>query len=186
MPLSNEQLIISVDDIREYTAISDNFDAQILASVIIRSQDTNCQQILGTALTQKLITDYNAGTLAGVYEELYDSEKASVKKMVVWQSFIYGLTRMMFKVQNNGISKSGGDIGTDAAVITNDDLGIMKRDGAAALANYENMVKQYLAQNYSSFPELQNNTPEYLKPDLTESKTDYGISSTPNKVFSDI
>lgn len=184
MPLSDENLIISINDLRSYTAISDNFDAQILASVIIRATDLNCQQTLGTALTDKLIADYNAGTLAGAYDELYDSSKASVKKMVIWQAYVYGLSRMMFKVQNSGISKTGGDLQADP--ITLEELGAMKREASAALALYENRVKAYLSQNRSSFPELQDNTPEYLRANTEESKTDYGISSVPLKTFNDI
>lgn len=184
MPLINESLIISVDDIRSYCAISDNFDAQILAACIKRAQDLNLRKILGTALTDKLVTDYNAGTLTGVYATLYNSSECSVKLMAVWQSYVYGLPRMAFKIQNSGISKTGGDI--DATAITNEELGILQREAKAALAQYENNVKTYLMLNSASIPELSDDTPEYLKPNLTESKTDYGISSTPTRSYDDI
>lgn len=189
MPLLNESLIISVDDIRSYTAISDNFDAQILAACIKRAQDLNLRKILGTALTDKLVTDYNADPsgltgLTGVYRTLYDSSECSVKLMAVWQSYVYGLPRMAFKIQNSGISKTGGDI--DATAITNEELGILQREAKAALAQYENNVKTYLMLNSSSIPELSDDTPEYLKPNLTESKTDFGISSTPDRSYDDI
>lgn len=184
MALTNQNLIISVDDLRGLTAISDNFDISILTSVIIRATDLNCQEILGTALTEKLITDFNADTLAGDYLELYDSAKSSVKKMVVWQAYVYGLPRFAFKIQNNGISKTGGDIEADS--IDNTELGILQREAKGALTLYENRVKNYLSQNYSKFTELQDNTPEYLRSDLTKSKTDYGISDTPTRLYSDI
>jgi hypothetical protein len=183
MALTNQNLIVSIDDFRGFTAISDNFDSSILASIIIRATDLNCQEVLGTALTEKLTTDFNADTLAGDYLELYDSAKASVKKMVIWQAYVYGLPRFAFKIQNNGISKTGGDLDTNS--IDNSDLGILQREARGVLANYENRVKNYLSQNYSNFPELQDSTPEYLRSDLTKSNTDYGISDTPTKYYSD-
>lgn len=183
MALSNEQLIISVDDLRDYTAMSDNFDSEILTACIIRATDLNCQEVLGTALTDKLITDYNANTLTGVYDELYDSSKASVKKMVIWQAYVYGLSRFAFRIQNSGISRSGGNLDTDP--ITNEDLAILQREARGALSKYENRVKTYLGQNYSDFTELQDNTPEYIKANLKESSTDYGISDTPTRLYND-
>ena len=183
MALTEQELIISIDDFRNLTAISDNFDSSILAALIIRATDLNCQEVLGTALTDKLVADYNAGTLAGDYLELYDSSKASVKKMVIWQAYVYGLPRFAFKIQNSGISKTGGNI--DADVIDNTDLGILQREAKGALTLYENRVKSYLSQNFNNFPELRDNTPEYLKPDLQKSTTDNGISATPTKYYSD-
>lgn len=183
MALVNVPLIISIDDFRSYTAISDNFNSDTLAAIIVRATDLNCQDILGTALTDKLVTDYNADTLTGVYDELYDSSKASVKKMVIWQAYVHGLSRFAYKIQNNGISKTGGDI--DAEVIQPDELGRLQREASGTLALYENRVKNYLSNNYSSFSELEDSTPEYLTADLKRSKTDYGISATPTKLYSD-
>ena len=183
MALTDQKLIISVDDFRGFTAISDNFNESVLTAIIIRATDLNCQEIIGTALTEKLIELSNASTLAGDYLELYDSAKCSVKKMVIWQAYVYGLPRFAFKIQNNGISKTGGDIESDP--IENSELGILQREAKGALTLYENKVKTYLLNNRSKFPELADNTPEYLKDNLQKSTTDYGISSTPNKYYSD-
>jgi hypothetical protein len=184
MPLINEPLIISVDDIRSYTAISDNFDSQILAACIKRAQDLNCRNILGTALTNKLVTDYNSDSLTGIYETLYDSSEASVRLMVVWQAYVYGLPRMAFKIQNSGISKTGGDI--DATVITNEELGILQREAKGALTAYENNVKRFIQLNYSDIPELSDSTPEYIKPNTDKSTSDFGMSYSPTRTFDDI
>ena len=175
-------LIISVDDFKAYTGISDSFDSNFLAPIIERATDINCQAILGTALTDKLITDYNAGTLAGAYQELYDSSKSSVLKMIVWQAYIYGLPRFAFKIQNSGISRSGGDL--DAEAIGNAELAILQREAEAAKVLYENRVKTYLSNNAASLPELQVTTPEFLQENTTKSKSDYGISDTPTKLYS--
>ena len=184
MALVNLSLIISIDDFRGYTAISDNFDSNTLAAIIVRATDLNCQEILGTALTDKLILEYNAGTLAGAYDELYDSSKSSVKKMVIWQAYVHGLSRFAYKIQNNGISKTGGDI--DAEALQPDELGRLQREAQGTLTLYENRVKNYISNNFSDFPELLDTTPEFLKVDLQKSKTDYGISATPTRVFNDI
>lgn len=174
-------LIISVEDFRTYAAISESFDENVLAAMIEASTDLNCQQVLGTALTQKLITDYNAGTLAGVYDELYDSPKASVKKMVIWQTYVYNLGRFAYKIQNSGVSKSGGDL--EAESVTRTELADLTQRETAKMVMYENRVKNFLVENQSSISELADTTPEYLQENTTPNDGGSGLSTTPTKLY---
>lgn len=174
-------LIISIDDLKTYTGISDTFDEDVLSAFIDATTDLNTQGILGTALTDKLVTDYNAGTLAGVYLELYDSSKASVKKMVIWQTYVHNLGRLAYKVQNSGISKSGGDL--EAESVTRTELADLESRERAKMVSYENRVKKYLVENQSSFPELADTTPEYLQENTTPNDGSQGMSTTPNLLY---
>jgi len=175
-------LIISVEDLRYYCAINDSYDSEFLAPFIVQATDTISENVLGTALTEKLITDYNAETLAGVYETLYDSSNASVKKMVCWQTFVLALPRMALYIANGGITRLSGANGESA---TNQDISMLIRNAEGTLLRYENQVKSYLSQNSSDFTELQDNTPSYLRADLKPNDSSQGLSSTPNRYFSD-
>lgn len=175
-----EDLIISVDDLRYYCAISDSFDADFLAPFILQATDSIAERVLGTALTRKLITDYNAGTLAGDYDTLYDSAEASVKKMVCWETFVLSFPRMRVLIGNGGLTILSGANGESASRA---DISDIVRVSEATLLRYENQVKDYLAQNSSSFIELQDNTPTYLKANMKSNNSSMNFSSTPNRVY---
>ena len=177
-----KDLIISVDDMRYYCALSDSFDENILAPFILQATDTIAQNILGTALTEKIITDYNAGTLSGVYQTLYDSADSRLVRMVAWQAYVLSIPRMALYIANGGITRLSGANGESA---TNQDISMLQRNAEATLLTYENQVKNYLSQNSSSFTELNDNTPSYLKPNLKANDSSQGLSSTPNRYFSD-
>ena len=177
-------LIISIEELRAYLGISDSYDSNFLAGIVESTTDLNTQTILGTSLTEKLITDYNAGTLTGVYQELYDSTKSSVKKMVIWQAYVHNLGKLAYKIQNSGISKTGGDI--EAESVSRTELADLEERERAKMVLYENRVKTYLSANSSSIPELQDSTPEFLKSNTVKSKTDYGMSDTPTKLYNNI
>jgi len=176
-----EDLIIGVDRFRYFCSINDSNDAEFLAPYILQATDTIAQNILGTALTEKIISDYNAGTLAGVYQELYSSSKSRLERMVCWQAYRLGLPTMAIKINNNSVTRHVGD----GESSSNSDLAMLIRNADATLVTYENQVKKYLSENQSSFPELADTTPEFLKSNLTTSDTSQGTTYTPNLYFND-
>lgn len=173
-------IIISVDDFRYFIAGSESIDAKILTPMIILAQDLAAQNVLGTALKDKLVTDVNDGTLTGDYETLYDSSVASVKKMVVWQTFESNLSSLVYKIGKEAITIGDTD---EVSSIGREELGDMKREASSKRAFYENQVKSYLSNNQSSFSELQDTTPDYIQSNLTKTDTSMGMSWTTNNVF---
>lgn len=178
----NEDLIISVDDLRYYCAIGDAFDAKWLTPWILQATELTAQKILGTALMDKLIEDYNASNLSGKYQELYHSNKSSVKLMVCWQALRLALPRMALSINNGSITRNGTTNGESAS---NEDIAMLHRNADATLTMYENKVKDYLIQNNASFPELKDNTPEFIKPNLQESNSTQGLSASPDLSYND-
>ena len=59
----------------------------------------------------------------------------------------------------------------------------MQRQAEASRAFYENQVKQYLISNNINFPELSNDTPEYIRPNTRESFTGLGTTFSINKNY---
>ena len=173
-------LIIGIDDLKFYLGISRSFDARLLEPLIIQSTDLASQNVLGTALMVKLRTDYNTNSLTGIYQELYDSDKASVMKMVIFQTYVMALPRMLYKIGAETISVGDTD---EVTSIGSDELGKMQREAEASKAFYENQVKDYLTKNYSSFVELSDSTPEYIKPNTRESFTGLGTTYSIDKKY---
>ena len=175
----NEKLIISIDKLRYYANIADTTDANFLAPLIIQATDTIGEQTLGTALVNKLITDYNNDSLSGIYETIYPM----VEKMIVWQSYSLGLPRMLYRIGNGQITK--GTSSGNSNPIDTTDLANLQRGASATVATYENKVKTFLQYNYNSIPELKIDTPTFIKANLKESDTSQGTTYTPNILYSD-
>ena len=173
-------LIISVEDFREVCQIKDAFDSDYLTSFIDQSTDLAGQNVLGTALLIKMINDYNSNTLTGLYAELWDSRKCSVKKMVSWQTYQLALPRMLFKIGAATITDNESE---NLTAIDSNDLGLMIRQADATRVNYENRVKEFLTTNYSSIPELQDSTPNYKPANTSKVDTSQGMSFSPNITY---
>ena len=173
-------LIIGLDDLKFYLGIGENFKSKLLEPLVIQSTDLAAQNVLGTALMIKLRDDYNSNSLAGVYQEVYNSDKASVMKMVIWQTYVMALPRMLYKIGAETISIGDTD---EVSSISSDDLAGMQRTAEASKVFYENQVKDYLTKNHASFTELVNNTPEYIRPNTAESYSSQGTTYSINKNY---
>jgi len=174
-----EKLIISVDDFRLYANTSDSFDAEFITPLIIQATDTLGEGLMGTALVKKLITDYNANNLAGIYEEMHPL----VTKTIVWQSYMLGLPRMLYRVGNGQITKGTSSGNSDP--IDSSDLANLQRGASSTLVTYENKLKAFLKDNFALIPEFEIEAPEYLKPNLEKGNTSQGTTYTPNITYTD-
>ena len=173
-------LLIGLDDLKFYLGITENFDSRLLEPLVIQSTDLAAQNVLGTALMIKLRNDYNSNTLTGLYQELYNSDKASVMKMIIWQTYVMALPRMLYKIGAETISIGDTD---EVTSIGSDELGNMQRQAEASKVFYENQVKQYLTSNFQNIPELSVNTPEYIRSNRTESYSSQGTTHSINKRY---
>lgn len=173
-------LLIDIDKFKFYLGISESFDSRYLEPIIIQATDLVAQNVLGTALMVKLRTDFNADTLAGYYDEIYNSDKASVMKMVIYQAYVLGLPRMLYKIGAETIGKGETD---EVSSIDTDELARLQRDADASKAFYENQVKDYIVNNWSEFPELSDTTLDYIQPNTAESDTSQGTTYSYNNKY---
>lgn len=171
-------LIIGIDRFRELTGVYDTMDSNFISPHIEVATDVISAEVLGTALTIKLITDYNADTLAGLYLEMYPY----VEKMVIFQSYAYGLPEWWIQVSNGKITKGQT---SDSTPIEASELGILERRQEAKVVRYTNQVKAFLSNNYSDIPELAVDTVPYLLPNTKPTNSSNGLTSTPSIRYSD-
>ena len=65
-------LLVSQTYLREQSLISDNVDFKLLTPIIRIVQTIDIQQLLGTNLYDKILTDVEATSLTGNYKTLVD------------------------------------------------------------------------------------------------------------------
>lgn len=176
-----EQLLISIDDFQSIVGLSNTFDEDYIEPMISQATDITTERILGTALTEKIKTDYNSESLTGLYGELYDSPKCSLKKMICWETYVLCLPRMAIQIQNGGVVRASGSNSQEAA--SNADLTMLMERGSSSVVFHENRVKKFLSTNYNDIPELKDDTPDYLKPNTEESDNTKGLGFSPNFKF---
>lgn len=96
------KLWLKENDIPELTAFSGNIDADSLKPFIGIAQTTDLKPILGIDLYTKINADYIAGTLSGIYKEIFDNY---IVDMLVYFSCSHYIAFNSSKVSNNGIIK---------------------------------------------------------------------------------
>lgn len=67
MYANDDILLVDKEDLVKYTSLSGNFDFDKLSPFIKVAQDIQVQEILGTALYRKILTDVQNSTLTGNY-----------------------------------------------------------------------------------------------------------------------
>jgi hypothetical protein len=109
-------ILLKNNDLVKNTIVSGNIDVDKLIPACIAYQNTYLKPILGKALYLKLCTDFKAGTLAGVYLELYDD---FVQPMVIYGGTALFLESAAYMVANSGITKLNTD---SAQAVTKDEV----------------------------------------------------------------
>lgn len=171
----SEDLIISIDSFRFYTNVEDTVDANFIEPAIITAQDSS-EQILGTALKEKLVTDFNADTLAGVYLTIH----TLLTKWICWVAYKKLLPKIYIKVANGKLTKGSN---VDSSPIESSELGELLRSCDGDIVVYENKLKAYLRDNAGSISEFTSSVDWYYNENLKDSDTTQGLSSTPNTFY---
>jgi len=152
--MSQNVLLISVDIIKDRTAIHDNIDEKLIYPEIKMAQDMYIHPILGTALYDKIVGDINAsGTTTGYYKTLLDNYIIDALLYYVLAALPQALS---FQFWNKGVVRKQGDSTELPALSELVDLSNNYRTKAEW---YAERLTLYLKQNASSTV-----LPEYLQP----------------------
>ena len=96
------KLWLKENDIPQLTSFAGNIDADKLAPFIFLAQTTDLKPILGSNLYDKINTDYIAGTLSGVYLQMYDEY---LVYMLAYFACSHYVAFAHIDVSNNGATK---------------------------------------------------------------------------------
>lgn len=155
--MSASTLLISVDILKERTAIHSNIDEKLLYPDIKYAQDNYIHPILGTALFTKLQTLIAAGTVGSAGNEPY---KSLLDTYIIDAMVYYTLSEMPvslgFQFWNKGLLRKGG---VDTEQPSMSELVDVANRYKNRAETYANRLKDYLRAHASA-----TNCPEYLNP----------------------
>ncbi len=145
-------ILLSTDKLKKNTPLQENIDDDILKPYIQRAQVTYIQQYLGTDLYDKILSDVQAGTIAGVYKTLLDDY---IQPVLIEWSFYEALPFISLKLTNKTIGRGNADYLIEGDL---EDLKYLRntvRDMGRFLA--ERLIGQ-LKENSNLYPEYNTNS----------------------------
>lgn len=143
------KLLIKASDIPDITGTSGNIDVDSIRPSINIAQNTNVKRVLGQELYAKIVADYTAGTLSGVYETIY---KDYVVYMLAFHTISVYLSLGVSKVANNGTYKVAVEGSTN---LTLNENAILGKNYEAVAISYEGIFFEYIKT--ISIPEYKQN-----------------------------
>lgn len=159
-------LFISLDELKQSTAINGNVDANKLLPAIKTAQQLEIEPILGTDLYDKLSNDILNDTLSGDYLTL---KTDYIHDILIHYAINYYLPYASYQVTNGGVSKwEGGDNFTS---LETSELTILMNKEKAVAESYKKRLLDHLCNNSTLYPEYSTNTGEDIKPTRNTNRT---------------
>jgi hypothetical protein len=148
--MSSNILLIGDLIIKERTGLHDNLDPKLLYPEIKIAQDRYIHPLLGTALFNKILSDYAAQTLSGNYLALKNDY---IVDALVYYTLAELPEILSFQFYNKGLLRKNEDNATQPSLQEIIMMGDKYKDRAEY---YGNRLRLYLRQNYPLFPEYNN------------------------------
>ncbi len=144
--------LITSEEIRLNTPMGGNVDSDRFVNFINDIQVMVLEPTLGTKLYEKIITDFNADTLAGLYLQMFDD----YIKPVLWHSVFAEYVEIgSIIVGNGGMYKH---VAQDAEVASLDDITYIAKNAQSKADTYiERLIRFLCDQN---IPEYTSNQDE--------------------------
>lgn len=148
---------INTDYVFKYSVIENNVDVDLITKFILKGQDLNIQETLGSNLYNKLVND--CPNFTGAYRTLVkDYIQPALCEWVVY----HALPFINFRLTNKAVSQKSSDNSQPSAV---DDIKWLRDQVRINAEFYSERVRDYIKNNPSSFPEYYINTDSFnIKP----------------------
>lgn len=147
MYANDDALLITRDELFKYTQLSGNFDIDKITPFVKVAQDIQVQELLGTKLYRRILTDVKNGTLSGNYLTLVSNY---VQPMLIHYSMCDLLLFHGYEVSNAGIVRNTPESTTLPSKEEIDALVARQRNIAET---YRRRVVDYLSFYPQYFPE---------------------------------
>ena len=164
--------IISEAKLREFTDINDSVDTAFLKNAVREAQDIHLQRIIGTQLYNKILSDIDGSTLAGVYSTLVNDY---IQDFLLYAAYYESLEAIYLRPRNAGLLVSNG---TENSITADRTLFNQKRQSVEnKMEYYADRLSNYIAEEEALFPELNTNDK------LAEQNPDYSARHRSPVVF---
>lgn len=154
----SQALFVSANRLKRDTAIGGSVDDDLIRPYVYMAQQRWVLPILGTDLYDKLSSDIDSGSVAGVYETLLDDY---VIPATVQYAFSQLIPYLRVRFVNNAVVVMSSE---QSAAATYEDLKPLI-DQANDMGNFHRQrLIAYLCENSGSYPEYTSNTGSDLRP----------------------
>jgi len=144
-------LFISTDRLKKDSALGGSVDDNILLPYILMAQDRYILPVLGTDLTNKLISDIQGSSLSGAYLTLLQT---FIQPSLVQFAFATVLPFLRLRMVNNSIVTMSSEQGSS---VSHSDLKPLISASMDQAEFYRERLVDYLRGNLTSFPEYSTN-----------------------------
>lgn len=151
-------LFITVDKLVKDSPLNGSVDSDLASSLLFIAQEREIWPWLGTDLYNKLKSDVEGGTVAGVYETLL---KTYVQPALVWFGVAAMLPHLRMRIVNNAIQIMSSEQSESASA---SDVRTLIDEANNNGHFYRERMIEYLCANSSSFAEYTSNTWPDLHP----------------------
>jgi len=152
-------LLVGPDKVKRFTALQQNIEDNLIIPYIKKSQDTHIQEMLGTDLYNKIISDVDNGTITGDYKNLLDK---FIQPCLIEWTFYEVVPYINFKLTNKSIVQGNSEFSTEIDLEELKYLRSVSRDMADF---YSARLTGHLKEKQSLYPEyLSNSGLDKIKP----------------------
>ena len=162
---TRKTMLISVNEIKSNTLISQNVDDSYIATTIMTAQEIYLSKIIGTALyhsLQTLVYNQIKNTTPSIYDDdhkLYNELLQEwVKPLLKYRVSVDLLYNISFKIRNAGVVRNSD---TNVSYAALDEIKYLEKQFLSYYDSYCDKISRYLSANRISFQELSEDTPCY-------------------------
>ena len=143
--------LITSEEIRLNTPMGGNVDSDKFINFIADVQVMVLENVLGTKLLDKIITDFEADTLAGLYLQMFDD----YIKPVLWHSVFAEYVKIgSIIVGNGGMYKH---VAQDAETASLEDINYVAKNAQSKADTYIDRLIRFLCDQDANIPEYTTN-----------------------------
>ena len=151
------------EDIKKFTIVNGNLDADDFIEYIKISQDITIQNYLGTKLYEKLQTLILNDTINDVENAKYKTLLTTyIKPMLIHWAMVYYLPFAAYTLSNKGLFKHSSENASNVEKTEVDYLVEKERDIAES---YTQRFIDFMCFNNSDYPEYNSNSNDDISPD---------------------
>jgi len=168
--------LLNAQEIKSNTSMGGNVDPDKFMHLLYDVEVLILEPALGTALYDKIVTDFNADTLAGDYLEMFNN----YIKPVLWHSvYAQYLRDGIILAQNTGIYENVPENGTSPDI---ENVKYVAKSANSKATVYLERLERYLCDK--NIPEYDNSQPnDYdINPQDTSATSGWYLDGVPNSV----
>ena len=142
--------LVTSQEVAENTPMGGNVDPDKYRFIILDVQVMVLEPVLGTALYDKILSDFDGGTLAGVYLTMFND----YIKQVMWHSVFADYTKIgAYWVNNGGIYKH---LSENSESVNKEEVDYLVKTQQSKADTYIDRLDRYLCDQSSNIPEYKD------------------------------